>query len=286
MEKLHAQPNARIIAARIVAQCADAFTPNERNLAIGHLEKALPDNTSNLISGELECEEDEARVTAGMAAADSLLALGYETTLEGVYAKAIDRKIVRARSMQEPRVKGLIWKVDENDCQIGFITRTEAEQKGIPHRTVHVYIFPDDDTTFNQDNRITVQLRSAQAGSPGSCQTASGHVDYGESYPEAAIAEISEELFSGKPVPEGLRSTLKLQCVFRYEIKDARRHNREWSALFTARHNGSFKPDAQEVAGLRTLKIGELLKDVQNHPESYTASFKRDLKFLQAHYAQ
>lgn len=87
--------------------------------------------------------------------------------------------------------------VDEDDQQIGVATREEAWAKGLISR--HVYIVIRD-----PDGNFLLQQRCMKKKSnPGKWTwAATGHVDAGESYDEAAKRELLEEV--------GLQSKIKL----------------------------------------------------------------------------
>ena len=79
--------------------------------------------------------------------------------------------------------------VDESDEPIGAAARHEIHQKGLLHRAAHVLV-------FDPKGRIYLQKRSAAKDThplKWTC-SASGHVDPGETYLEAAGRELMEEL--------------------------------------------------------------------------------------------
>lgn len=79
--------------------------------------------------------------------------------------------------------------VDEHDRVIGRATRGEVHAKGLLHRAVHVFL-------FNTAGELLLQMRSAAKDEYPLCWTssASGHLDAGESYEQAAPREVREEL--------------------------------------------------------------------------------------------
>ena len=88
--------------------------------------------------------------------------------------------------------------VDEMDRVVGRAPRREVHARGLRHRAVHILV-------FNGVGDVFLQRRSmAKDMHPGKWDSsASGHVDGGEEYGEAALRELREEL--GIQVePEGL----------------------------------------------------------------------------------
>lgn len=79
--------------------------------------------------------------------------------------------------------------VDGQDRVTGLERRGEIHRRGLLHRAAHVLL-------FDGQGRLYLQLRSAAKDThPGKWTTsASGHVDPGESYAQAAERELGEEL--------------------------------------------------------------------------------------------
>ena len=90
--------------------------------------------------------------------------------------------------------------VDAEDRVIGTATRSEIHRKGLLHRAVHLFV-------FDRAGRIYVQRRSdSKDRDPGKLDSsAAGHVEPGETYEEAAVRELQEELGIHADVEELLR---------------------------------------------------------------------------------
>ncbi len=85
--------------------------------------------------------------------------------------------------------------VDENDEQIDVLPRREVHLRGLRHRAVHVIL-------FDGRGRLWLQRRALSKDTwPGAWDlAATGHVDVGESYDDAAARELREELnIEGRP---------------------------------------------------------------------------------------
>ncbi len=78
---------------------------------------------------------------------------------------------------------------DLDDRVIGQARRADVHARNLLHRAVHVWV-------FRGDGRLVVQLRSASKDQypNGLTSSASGHLDSGEDYLNAATRELGEEL--------------------------------------------------------------------------------------------
>jgi isopentenyldiphosphate isomerase len=76
----------------------------------------------------------------------------------------------------------VIW-VDENDTELGTVTRKQAHEEGLLHR-IAVVIVSDTDGNILVQERMNGKLDHSSAG----------HVDVGETYTQAAQRELYEEL--------------------------------------------------------------------------------------------
>ncbi len=87
-----------------------------------------------------------------------------------------------------PKVFNPITVVDDCDEVIGGMGLMEAKAKGYYRRIVRIFI-------FNELKQLLLQKRSHNVLFPGKWdQSASGHVDFGESYQTAAYRELKEEM--------------------------------------------------------------------------------------------
>lgn len=95
--------------------------------------------------------------------------------------------------------------VDENDIVIGQRLRSDIHREGLLHREVHVWF-------VTPDRHVIFQRRSATKESAPNMldATAGGHVERGQTYMDAAIAEVSEET-GLKLSPADLLEVIKLK---------------------------------------------------------------------------
>lgn len=97
---------------------------------------------------------------------------------------------------------------DEHDCLTGTARRSECHgNPALIHRTAHVVV-------YHPDGRILLQRRSMDKDiQPGKWDTAvGGHVMPGETYEQAAVREMTEEL--------GLPADTPLRFVFDSRIRN------------------------------------------------------------------
>ncbi|MDP3973944.1 MAG: NUDIX domain-containing protein [Candidatus Daviesbacteria bacterium] len=101
----------------------------------------------------------------------------------------------------------VIW-VDDQDNVLGEVTRAEAHQKGLIHRTAVVFL-------TNDKGQILIQLRDDGRLDHSSA----GHVDPGESYLQAAKRELQEELGVDKVKLKEIAHTQAIGEKYKGEIR-------------------------------------------------------------------
>ena len=126
--------------------------------------------------------------------------------------------------------------VDENDCPIGVKSKGEIHRDGDLHRASQMWI-------YNDRGEILFQLRSHTKDIfPGMWDVTGGHVQSGESYLEAAVRELDEEL--GVLIsPNDLESLFKQRDHF---------GGNEFQMIYLLRWNSRIKRiQAEEVQEVR-----------------------------------
>lgn len=151
----------------------------------------------------------------------------------------------------------LFYLINENDEVIGSVTRQEAHSdKTKLHRAVSIVI-------TNDQHQILLQKRSDKKDKyPGYWTvSASGHVEYGTSYEEAAARELKEEV--GLVVP--LRFELKMLVKMPTET--------EIEAVFTgfAPNAATFLVDPTEVDMVKWVKLKDLSNFAKHHKFTLSA---------------
>lgn len=154
--------------------------------------------------------------------------------------------------------------VDENDNVVGKATRGEVHKnKNLIHRSVGVIV-------FDKKGRVFLQQRSATKDTDPLKWTisASGHLESGGSYEEAAHRELVEEL--------GVDLPLKIVCKFLCrEIKET-----EMQMLYKAYSDGPFKLHPQEINQGKFFTRKELIEAVKKGEIELSFSGKMALKKL------
>ncbi len=144
--------------------------------------------------------------------------------------------------------------VNEKDEVIGSAPRPEIYEKRLRHRIAHVII-------FNDAGEMALQFRAKKQGFFGNSwvTSAGGHVHSGESYEEAAMREMKEEI--------GVAPKIKLAYVDLY----AGHNLLKFLHTFTATHNGPFTPNPLEVQKVEFFSLTEikqmLARGEKFHPE-------------------
>lgn len=145
----------------------------------------------------------------------------------------------------------LFYHVDDKDKILGSVSRAKAHKSNdINHRSTFILVV--------DSGKMLFQKRSANKDMFPSHWTisVSGHVTYGETYLEAARKELEEEI--------GLKLPLKkLKKIYIPE-------EREFSAIFQAKHNGNQirfdKDEIDEVRWVELDKIKQFTRDQKMTP--------------------
>ncbi|MCA9360969.1 NUDIX domain-containing protein [Candidatus Kaiserbacteria bacterium] len=145
--------------------------------------------------------------------------------------------------------------VDENDSEIGAEYMMDAINKGLIRRASRVFV-------FNKNGQILVQRRSEYVLKPLLLdQSAAGHVDEGETYYEAAVRELNEELgiknVDLEEIVVSLRTTDFYNAVYRVIIENDEQINF----------------DTEEVAEVIWFDVKDLDKEMLHKPENFNKSF-------------
>jgi len=146
---------------------------------------------------------------------------------------------------------------DADDQVIGQETRSVVHAQNLLHRAVHIWVW-----TPRQE--MYLHLRSASKDQYPLCFTssASGHVDAGEEYGDAAVRELGEEL--------ELQGTL--QCLTKLPASDSTAF--EHTVLYLLVTEEIPTPDPAEIQELLLLPVTEIARWVQSEPDRFTPPFR------------
>lgn len=155
--------------------------------------------------------------------------------------------------------------VDEDDRVIGIAPRSECHgNPALIHRVVHVLV-------VNANGDMLLQKRSPHKDiQPGKWDTSvGGHLEPGETYHEAAVREMREEL--------GL-TALPLTFLYKSKIRNA--IESENIATFLTRFDGQVILNEQEITEVRFWRPDEI--DAVIGHEVFTPNFEEEWAMYQA----
>lgn len=156
----------------------------------------------------------------------------------------------------------LVILVDEQDNEIGVMPKMEAHEKAILHRAFSVFV-------MNEENEVMLQQRALNKyHSPGLwTNTCCSHQRQGETNIEAGTRRLQEEM--GFTVP------LKETVSFIYKAPfDNGLTEHEFDHVMLGYSNEEPVINPEEVASWKWMPIADVKKDMEIHPELYTAWFK------------
>ena len=149
--------------------------------------------------------------------------------------------------------------VNERDEVIDRRPRTEVHRSGLRHRAVHVLV-------FNDRGQIFLQKRSRNKDrQPGRWDSsASGHVDSGENYDEAAVRELQEEI--------GLRLSSTPRRLFKLDA--CGETDQEFVWVYRCEAKGPFVLNPVEIEEGRWFAPREVNQWIQERPEELVTAFR------------
>lgn len=149
--------------------------------------------------------------------------------------------------------------VDAGDRVVGIASRREVHARGLLHRAVHILI-------SNAAGDVLLQRRSMRKDShPGKWDSsASGHVDAGEGYLDAAVRELREEL--------GL-SVDPADLIEAGRISAGRETDQEFVTVYRCVGEGPFVPNAEEITEVRFASPDWIAVSSEREPSSFAPSF-------------
>ena len=145
--------------------------------------------------------------------------------------------------------------VDEHDKVIGKASKQDVYEKKLMHRIVHILL-------FNDRNELALQLQSrAKKFCPLHwVSSAAGHVQAGESWAEAALRELEEEI--------GTHPSIEF---VRKDVYDIGNGLKKIIGTFRADYNGPFTVNPIEVEKVEFFTLEQIRQMIRSgekfHPE-------------------
>lgn len=165
--------------------------------------------------------------------------------------------------------------VDENGCPTGQVTdRQTAHEKGICHRTAHVWLLRMKDGR----TEVLLQKRSDTKDSNPGCYdiSSAGHIPAGEDYLESAVRELKEEL--GLEIEKnslhycGQRRIKKEAVFYGKPFIDNQVSNVYY--VWRNEYQNTFKLQQSEVSEVIWVELEKCKKDVKNHSFKHCISLE------------
>jgi len=149
------------------------------------------------------------------------------------------------------------WVVDEEDHVIGKETREKCHNNQLIHRSVYIFL-------NNSKKGIFIQKRSIMKDLyPGYYTgSASGHVNFGETYDQAAFRELEEEL----GIKAHLRRIGKFKCFSEIE--------KEISTVYLCNYDGDITINEDEISQGLFLNLKQIDEDIKRGKKKFALGFK------------
>jgi isopentenyl-diphosphate delta-isomerase len=176
--------------------------------------------------------------------------------------------------MIAPSLQNYVVLVDENDRELGTMEKMEAHLQGRLHRAFSVFI-------FNYDQELLIHRRALEKYHSGGLwtNTCCSHPMPGETTLEAAHRRLDEEM--------GMRANLDPLFRFHYRAElDQSLIEHELDHVFVGYSNTQPLINREEVCDYRWVHIEELMEEMNNEPEQFTAWFKIIMNEYASHIAQ
>jgi isopentenyl-diphosphate delta-isomerase len=156
--------------------------------------------------------------------------------------------------------------VDEQNNEIGIMEKQEAHEKAVLHRAFSVFLFNDKGELLLQQRALT-KYHSAGLWTNTCCS----HPRPNESTIQAAQRRLREEMGIITQLTE------KFQFIYKAEFENGLTEH-ELDFIYTGIFNGTPEINADEVHAYKWIALDDLISEVYNNPEKFTAWFKIILK--------
>ncbi len=157
--------------------------------------------------------------------------------------------------------------VDDKDVVLGVTTRAEAKTKRLKVRIAATLI-------FNSRGEITLQkvARTKDKDALKWSYSSGGHVSAGESYEDAALREMKEEM--------GINGVLHSHIGLVRPINPVTGEKTAFHRVFKVIHDGPYHFDPTEAEEIKTFSVAELTQMVRTDPGQFKATLVDIFKIM------
>jgi isopentenyldiphosphate isomerase len=150
--------------------------------------------------------------------------------------------------------------VDGNDVVLGYSTKEDIKRRGLNYRCVQVFL-------FNPANELLICKRpDTKKKFADQFASVMGHVRRGETYEEAAIREVRQEL--------GINT--RLRRVTKFSVVDGA--SRVFQDIYVGAISDKIHPDKTEISEFKFMNLKELRTDTLTNPVRYAVPFIEALR--------
>lgn len=162
--------------------------------------------------------------------------------------------------------------VDDNDNEIGFISKTEAHQKAVLHRAISVFV-------VNSAGEWLIQQRAIEKYHSAGLwtNTCCSHPLPGETNAIAATRRLQEEMGI-----ENCMLTRLFNFTYLEELENGLTEH-ELDHVYLGFSDQLPNMNAEEVMSFRYITFDELKSDVAKNPDAFTVWFRRIFERVQQH---
>jgi len=162
--------------------------------------------------------------------------------------------------------------VNPEDQVLGLMEKQQAHINGLLHRAFSVFL-------FNENGEMLLQKRSSEKyHSPNQWTNAvCSHPRVDESYHDGALRRLTEELGITAELSE------KFHFIYKADVGNGLWEH-ELDHVFVGKYNSAFNLNKKEVEEVRYISMGDLDKEIAEHPDQFTEWFKIILEEYKHHF--
>jgi isopentenyl-diphosphate delta-isomerase len=168
--------------------------------------------------------------------------------------------------------------VNTADQPVGRMEKFEAHQRGLLHRAFSVFLFNERGETLLQQ-RAAGKYHSPLLWTNSCCS----HQREGESNLEAATRRLHEELGIDPSQISELKDSFHF--IYRAEFDNGLTEH-ELDHVILGQFDGTVTLNTEEVEAVRWISMPDLTREMEAHPEQFTAWFQIIFREYQSHLPQ